>query len=79
MLGLDPNTRISKEQITANFRSKARFIHPDKVEQRAKENLLKDVQQAQENMQALNNAKDFLDSFYPWAGYPSREAAPELT
>jgi hypothetical protein len=65
VLGLDPNTRISKEQITANFRSKARFIHPDKVEQQAKENLLKDVQQAQENMQALNNAKDFLDSFYP--------------
>ena len=65
VLGLDPNTRISKEQITASFRSKARVHHPDKVEQRAKENLLKDVQQAQENMQALNNAKDFLDSFYP--------------
>jgi hypothetical protein len=66
VLGLDPETSsISKEQITASFRSQARVHHPDKVEQRAKEKLQKDAQQAQEKMQALNNAKDFLDSVYP--------------
>jgi hypothetical protein len=55
MLGLDPgSSTISKGQIGASYRKKAQEVHPDKALQRA--HIL---------TQALNNAKEHLDSVYP--------------
>ena len=56
MLGFDPGTPsiISKGQIGAMYRKKAKEVHPDKALQRA--HIL---------TQALNNAKEHLDSVYP--------------
>ena len=55
MLGLDPgSSTISKGQIGSRYRKKAQEVHPDKALQRA--HIL---------TQALNNAKEHLDSVYP--------------
>ena len=55
MLGLDPgSSTISKGQIGASYRKKAQEVHPDKA-----------LQRAHIQTQALNNAKEHLDSVYP--------------